>query len=296
MEKGESKLKFLHFGILLVLIVFTFASSSAASQKDGLLKIYFLNVGQGDAVFIESPNGNQVLIDGGPDNSVLSELGKVMPFYDHDIDVVVASHPHSDHISGLISVLDRYKVDTIIEAKEEYDSPQFKAWQNAVQNEKAKEIEAIAGTIINLGNEVILTLIHPFESVAGTATAKPHNDVVAAMLEYRSFRLLLTGDMEKKVEENLVEAGIDIEADVLKVGHHGSKTSSTDIFLEAVQPQIGVIQVGAKNPYNHPSPDVIRQLESRGIKYYRTDADGTIKLFSNGIQYQILRSNLYEKK
>src|SRR3989344_2694404 len=164
----SKQLKIIHLVIILCLIVFIFSTNSIANQKDGLLKVYFLDVGQGDGIFVEAPNGNQVLIDGGPDSKVVEELAKVMPFYDREIDMVVATHPHADHIAGLIGVLERYDVKNILEAKEPYDSLVFPVWEEAVRDEGANEIEAIAGKVIDLGNGVTLTIIHPFVSVAET--------------------------------------------------------------------------------------------------------------------------------
>src|SRR3989344_4050618 len=129
------QLKLIHLVILLILSVFAFSTHSIASQKDGLLKVYFFDIGQGDSIFIETPSGFQLLIDGGPGNKVLSKLGEVMPFYDKDIDVVIASHPHAVHIVGLMDVLERYNIKNIVEAKESYNSSEFKAWQDAVAGE-----------------------------------------------------------------------------------------------------------------------------------------------------------------
>ena len=285
------QLKLIHLVIFLCLSVFTFSIHSTASKKDGLLKIYFFDVGQGDAIFIEAPNGNQVLIDGGPDNAVLQKLGETMPFYDKSIDMIVLSHPHIDHVGGLIDVLDRYDVGKIVEAREDYNSSEFDAWRQAVREESANEIEAITGKEIDLGNGATLTLLHPFESVVGMITTNPHDDVVAAILKYSEFNVLLTGDMEAKVERRLIMNGNNLDADILKIGHHGSKTSTTEEFLHEVSPRIAIIQVGAKNKYGHPTLEVLNRLENFGIKYYRTDTDGDIDVVSDGQNYQIITAN-----
>ncbi|MBI2068919.1 MAG: MBL fold metallo-hydrolase [Candidatus Yanofskybacteria bacterium] len=281
------KFSLTHLVIILCLTVFAFSTHSAAQEKDGLLKIYFFDIGQGDAIFIEAPNGNQVLIDGGPDNRVLSELAKAMPFYDRDIDVVVATHPHADHIFGLIEVLDRFEVANIIEAKDRYVSPVFDQWQEKVGKEGARETEALAGKVVDLGNNVFLRILYPFKSYDGTVLKKPHEANVVVMLEYKELEVLLTGDMEMPVERQLLLDGGDISADVLKVGHHGSKTSSSDSFLSSVNPEIAVIQVG-KNSYGHPTQEVLSRLEKSGRKYYRTNLDGTIKISSDGESFQII--------
>ena len=284
-------LKLRHLVIVLCLSVFAFSTRSIASQKDGLLKIRFFDIGQGDAIFIETPNGSQVLIDGGPDNKILQKLGEVIPFYDKDIDLVVVSHPHADHLVGLIDVLNRYEVKNIIEAKENYVSSDFNAWREAVNNESSVEIEAISGKEIDLGSEVTLAILHPFDSVAGTSTKTPHDDVVVAILKYKSFELMLTGDIEAKVERRLILEGYDLDSDVLKVGHHGSKTSTTEEFLSEVSPEVAVIQVGADNRYGHPTEEVLKRLDSFGIKHYRNDLNGDIAVISDGLNFQISKSN-----
>ena len=286
----KRQLSLTHLIIFLCLSVFAFSTHSTANQKDGLLKIYFLDIGQGDSILIETPSGRQILVDGGPDNKVLEKLGQHVPFYDHDIDVVLVSHPHADHITGLIDVLDRYEVKAIVQAKEIYDSPQYRAWEDAISKEGAHDVEAIAGKVIDFGDGVTLTLLHPFESVAGTKTKTPHNDVVVAMIEYGSFRVLLTGDMESRVENKLEAVGADLRAEVLKVGHHGSKASTSDEFLNSVKPQIGFIEVGKDNMYHLPAPDILQRLENFGIKYYRTDVDGDTELISDGENYQIIEN------
>ena len=281
------RLKLIHLVIILCFSVFAFSTHSTASQKDGLLKIHFFDVGQGDAIFIETPSGRQILVDGGPDNRVLSKLGEVMPFYDKDIDVVVVSHPHADHMVGLVDVLERYEVKNIIEAKESYNSSEFRVWEESVKNENANNIEAISGKVIDLGDGTTLTILHPFESVVGDNPKNPHDDVVVTMLKYGELEVMLTGDMETKVERRLIMEGYDLDSDILKVGHHGSKTSTSEEFLSAVSPEIAIIQVGAKNRYGHPSPEVLNRLENSDIKYYRNDVDGDVKLVSDGTDFTI---------
>lgn len=284
----SKQLKLIHLVILLCLFVFAYSTNSIASQKNGLLKIYFLDIGQGDAIFIETSSGRQILVDGGPDNTVLQKLGETIPFYDKDIDLVIVSHPHADHIVGLIDVLNRYNIKNIVEAKESYNSPEFRAWEEAVKNENVNNIEAVAGKVIDLGNGVTLTILHPLKSVVGDNPKNPHDDVVVMMLKYKDLEVMLTGDMEAKVERRLILAGEDLDSDVLKVGHHGSKTSTTEEFLSAVSPEVAVIQVGADNRYGHPTEEVLERLENYDIKVYRNDLSGNVKLISDGKSYQII--------
>ena len=279
----------IHLVVFLCLSIFAWTTYSTASQKDGLLKVYFLDVGQGDAMFIEAPNGNQVLIDGGPDGKVLSELGKVMSFYDRDIDLVALSHPQEDHAAGLIEVLKKYDVKNILWAEGEYNSPIFGAWREAVKEESADEIDAVAGKTIDLGAGAILTILFPAASTAGSFVKNPNDNSVVIMLEYKENRFLFTGDAESATERKLVGMGTDLKADVLKVGHHGSNTSTTEGFLSEIKPQVAVIEVGAKNRYGHPRKEVLGRLEKNGIKYYRTDTDGMVEIVSDGNNFKIIK-------
>lgn len=238
-------------------------------------------------MFIEAPNGNQVLIDGGPGNKVLSELAEIMPFYDHDIDLIALSHPQEDHAAGLIEVLKKYDVKNILWAKGEYNSPVFSSWREAVKEENANEIDAVAGKTIDLGSGVILTVLFPINSTANTFVKNPNDNSVIVMLEYKGNRFLFTGDAEAAVERKLIGVGMDLKADVLKVGHHGSNTSTTERFLSEIKPQVAVIEVGAKNRYGHPRKEILDRLEKGGIKYYRTDTDGTVKVESDGVNFKI---------
>jgi len=284
------KLSLTHIVIFLCLSVFTFSIYSIAREKDGLLKVYFFNVGQGDAIWIEAPNGNQVLIDGGPDNAVLQRLGETMPFYDKNIDMVVATHSDADHITGLIGVLDRYEVENIVYSNIVRKSSLYDAWQEAVEKEGANIIDPVAGKVIDLGNKVTLTILHPAESLDGVAKEKVNNDSVVLTLKYGETQILLTGDIEAKAERQIILSGADIDADILKVAHHGSKTSTLDEFLYEVSPKVAVIQVGANNRYGHPTQEVLSRLENFGVKLYRTDVDGNIKVTSDGKNYKIERN------
>lgn len=276
-----------HLVILGLLVVLGWNTYTDAHQKDGLLRIYFLNVGQGDAIFIQAPNGNQVLIDGGPDSAVLSQLENVLPLYDRDLDMVIATHPDHDHIGGLFGVLEHYTVGTIVESLLLRDTGEFKRWQTVVTSEEAEVVEGIAGRKIDLGNEVTLTVLYPIESLQDQLIKKANNYSVVTMLHYRDLEVLLTGDIEALTERALLSSGILLDADVLKVPHHGSKTSSTLEFLQEVTPDAVVMQVGKGNTYGHPHPDVLKRLENLGIKQYRTDVDGRVELVSDGSHYTI---------
>ena len=277
------QVKLINLVLLLCLAVFAFSTRSIAYYEDSLLKIYFFDVGQGDAIFIQTPNDNQVLIDGGPSNQVIQELGRVMPFYDHSIDLLVLTHPDADHINGLIEVLKRYKVGRILENVIELDTPAYAKWNELKQ--EAQITEAVFGQEIVLDDDIILRVLYPVDS--SVQQSKTNNNSIVAKLVYGEVSLLLTGDVETKVERELVARKIDIDSDLLKVPHHGSKTSTTEKFIEAVTPEAAFIQVGSDNRYGHPHPTVLERLQDYGIRYYRTDINGTIELLLDGQNYQI---------
>ncbi|MEK7154488.1 MAG: ComEC/Rec2 family competence protein, partial [Patescibacteria group bacterium] len=279
-----SKLEWSVLAVLAASVVLSFIAVPALAG-DGLLHVWFLDVGQGDAIFIQAPNGNQVLVDGGPDNKVLQELGRIMPFNDRSIDALVLSHPHADHLRGLIEVLKNYEVGKVLENKISCGSPECAEWDKTKQ--KSETVQAEAGQAIDLGGGVKLKVIYARQPDARANAAKnAHDYMLITKLEYGGESLLLTGDAEKKIEQILAASG-DLRAQFLKVGHHGSKTSTTAQFLDTVKPELAFIELGARNQYGFPHPEVIKRLEDFGIKYYRTDMSGTVELVLDGRNYLI---------
>jgi competence protein ComEC len=259
--------------ILGVILSFSFLSNTA----DGYLHAYFLDVGQGDSIFVKTPDGKQILIDGGPNNMVIQKLGEVMPFYDRDIDVLVISHTDSDHITGLIEVLERYDFSLIIRSNILCEKTLCLALEEKISEEDAQVWFVDSGDVLDLGHGVSLNILYPFNDEP--YNGKPNNNSVVVKLVYGDNTLLLTGDAEKKVETMLFYSEADISARFLKVAHHGSKTSTTGKFLEAVSPLFAFIEVG-DNYYGHPSEDVLTRLENKGVTYYRTDRDGDVHLIT----------------
>ena len=264
--------------ILSALVLFLVLAFAVESRGEDGLKVYFLNVGQGDSIFIETENKIQLLIDGGPDNKVIQKLSEVMSFWDRTIDFIVLTHPDHDHIGGLPEVLKRYKVKGIIETGIECKKPECFAWNELKKKEGAAIILAKLGDSINLDENTKIFIFNPFDDLSGRKVSKANNTSVVAKLIYGGYSFLLTGDIEKQTEEKLILAGIDIDTDYLKIPHHGSKTSSTEEFLESTSPLMAFISLGKNNSYGHPHEEVVSRLEKRNIKYYRTDELGTILL------------------
>ncbi|MBI3671305.1 MBL fold metallo-hydrolase [Candidatus Azambacteria bacterium] len=210
----------------------------------------------------------------------MSELSSVMPFYDREIDLVVFSHPQKDHIFGLIELLKRYKVDNIMFSSIDYQNSFYDEIKKIIEEKKINKIEAKAGEHINLGETAFLNVLYPFKDVANLSVQNPNDFSMAVVLNFLGKKFLFAGDAELKEELELANSGLDIDVDVLKINHHGSKTSSSEIFLEKTTPEIAVISVGKNNPYHHPSDIVLERLKE--IKLFRTDINGRVKITTDG--------------
>ncbi len=286
------KIKLLVLGLLLFACLVSILIL-VHENRNNILKVAFLNIGQGDAILIEAPSGNQVLIDGGPGRSVLRELGKVLPFYDRRIDVVLATHPDADHIGGLPDVLEKYKVDLYIESGANHDTKLFENLNSKIEKLSLsagetgiKKLEARKGMIIDLGRgaklEILFPVVDPSEMESNTAS-------IVARLVYGESEFLLTGDSPIAIENYLVNyvGSQSLQSDVLKAGHHGSRTSTSASFVSAVSPQFVVISAGKENKYGHPHQEVLDIVNNFGAKILRTDLSGRIIFESDGVNLKL---------
>lgn len=247
------------------------------------LEVHFFDVGQGDAILVQVPNGNTILIDGGPSNAILAKLGHALPFWSRTIDLMILTHPHADHLDGLVEVVRRYRVRRVLDSGVLYSTPEFQEWRELLKQNNVEAIIARRGEIINAGSGVWLDVLTPFEDYEGRSVKNPHDANIVMRLAYASTTILFMGDAEKPIEYRLIsETPNALRSDILKVGHHGSKTSSTEDFLRAVSPRLAIISVGRKNRYGHPTQEVLGRLQAPGIKVFRTDLDGDIAIESNG--------------
>lgn len=249
-----------------------------AVRPDGQLSVSFLDVGQGDAALLHTPSGRQVLIDGGPDSSVLEEIGRRMSFFDRTIDLLVLSHPNLDHLSGLVEVLRRYDVRLVLLPAVLSDLPRFQEFLALLKEQHVRVILADASQDIDLGNGVRLDVVWP---PAGFSADDENAYSVVLRVTYGSDSVLFTGDIGADTESAVIASGADIEADILKVPHHGSRYSSSTGFLLAVDPTLAVIPVG-ENTYGHPHPTVLRRLGNLGIAVKMTLDEGTIDIALDG--------------
>ena len=244
---------------------------------DNKFHIFFLNVGQGDSTFIKTPENHQIIVDGGPKSFVMQELADVMPFFDKTIDLVVLTHPHSDHISGLTEVLKRYKVSAVLMTGVYFEDPYYQEFLKEIREKNITIFIADNDTALVIGS-VFLNVLSPFNSISGKSFANLNNSSIALKVIFKNEEILLMGDAEKDIEEALLTSGVDLDSDILKAGHHGSKTSSTLNFLNAVSPKSVVVSCGKDNSFGHPPPETLRNFYRANINnIYRTDLDGRIE-------------------
>jgi len=243
------------------------------------LEVDFLNVGQGDAELIKTPYGQNILIDGGPDNKVLAELGRNLPWLEKKIDLIILTHPHDDHVSGLIDVLKKYQVGRILMADAPSNAPPYEEFLRMDYEKKVPVVLVAGRQTITLGADLRLEILHPEKDDIGAGL---NEDSIVARLIYKKKVFLFVGDAGVKTEAELLGEKIDLQADILKVGHHGSETASTLDFLRIVAPKLAIIEVGVNNQFSFPGEDTLWRLQKVGAKILRTDLNGTIKVKSDG--------------
>ena len=271
--------------ILPLLVVAILVWSVALTMPDDKLHVSFLDVGQGDAILIQTPNGQNILIDGGPDSQKINlELSKKLPFWDRTIDLVVCTQPQADHVTGLVEVLQRYKVKQVLEPGVSYNSSIYREWLRLIEDKGIEYNIARAGQEIDLGNGIEMEMLNPPEGLFEGTSHDVDNNGVVLRLSWGKVSFLFTADIGEEVEFELIGQRVNLKSTVLKVAHHGSKTSTSQQFLVAVAPEVAVISVGADNPFGHPSPEVWERLIDRvgEDNVYRTDEDGTIEFITDG--------------
>ena len=282
------------FFIVLFLVVLNFFAWREIYNlnKPALLEVVFFDVGQGDAAFIKTPKGHRILIDGGPDDTIIKKLEKEIPFYNKYIDLVILTHPHSDHLRGLIDVIETHKVHNILSTGVIEDMKDFKKWEELLENQNV--VIAKSGIRI-ISGDVFLDVLYPFEILEGESFKDSNNTSIISRLVFNNNSFLFMGDAYKEIEEDLINFKnlckdsneeiceiIVLDSDVLKVGHHGSKTSTSEKFLSEVTPNVAVISSGRDNRYGHPHEEVLANLNNFAIETLLTSKLGDIRIISNG--------------
>lgn len=269
-------------GLVLAVAI---AATAYARHPDGRVHISVLDVGQGDAILVEGDSGSRMLIDGGPDpDRLIVELDARFPPWDRRIDVLILSHPHEDHAGGLPRLIRSYRIDRIFEPGMLGPGPAYRAFRGGLA------LHARTPEILSTGDELRLDSIG-FKVLWPDRAAVPRlpadggtsiNNVSIVLLgTFGAQRFLLAGDIEEEIDPVLIARGLP-RVDLLKVAHHGSRTSSTGAFLDAVRPRVAIVSVGAVNPYGHPAPETLARIEARGAQLYRTDRNGTVEATLDG--------------
>lgn len=277
-----------YYLILAALFIAAFLIWLAIFEQapSNVLEIDFFDVGEGDSIFIETSQHHQVLIDGGPSLVVLEKLSQVMPFYDQSIDLVILTHPDDDHITGLVEVLKDYKIGRVIVNGLDVNSVAYNKWQELIKEKNIPVTIAQTGQQITLDQGVFLKILWPNQAEPQLFSEKTNNGSVVSQLVYGDKEILLTGDIERVIEGRLINLfGGQLTSDILKIAHHGGKSSNSQIFINQVNPRAAIISVGAKNRYGHPDESTLDELKN--LLFYRTDQSGDIEVLTDGKSLEV---------
>lgn len=284
MSTVAAKYKKIKLAILGILLGANFLIWNAyfSVKPDGKLSVIYFDVGQGDSSFIETPEKKQILIDGGPDNSVLAKIGRAMPFFDRSIDLLIITHPDSDHLSGAVEVMKNYDIGTVLVNGKNCSTKICAEFDKTVREKNVKVVVAKAGQKIDFRDGTKMDIFMPRAQAESGEKTENNNFSIISQLKYSNDSFLFMGDAETKEEFEFLSFWPDLAATVLKIGHHGSKNSTAEILLDKVKPKISIISVGADNKYGHPATEVLDRLKKIGDKILRTDIEGDIEIESGG--------------
>lgn len=267
--------------VFFLLFTTTFLFYSDWQNSHRKLTFAMLDVGQGDALFIESPIGTQIMFDGGLQRKVLGSLARVMSPFDKNIDAIIITNPDADHIGGFLDILKNYKIGAVFESGTLTDSKTYQNLKEEIKKQKIPNILAKRGMRLDIGDGAVIDILFPDRDVSEWST---NDGSIVARLSYGNTSIMLTGDAGAKTEQIILteNASEQLASNILKVGHHGSRTSSSSSFVKAVSPKYAFISNDKDNSYGHPHMETINTLNEFGVKIFRTDLLGTIIMKSDG--------------
>jgi len=276
-----------HLTVIWLLIIANILSGITAYElsRPVSLRVIFFDVGQGDAIFIQTPLRHKILIDGGPGAAVLEKINEIMPFWDRHLDAVILTHPDHDHLGGLIEVVRNYQVGSVIMPETDKINEEIKEWQAVLKNKPAKIHYGTSGNKI-ISGDVYLKIVHPGNDTLINNKKDTNDDAIVAKLSFDNVAYLFTSDINSKTEKEIIKSGYNLKSSVLKVAHHGSAYSTTSDFLKSVDPKVAIISVGENN-YGQPSEKVFKRLLDYGIRVLRTDISGNIVTVTNGEKIKV---------
>jgi beta-lactamase superfamily II metal-dependent hydrolase len=268
--------------VIVILVISLVSVSLVLSQVTPTkLRVSFLDIGQGDAILVQTPSGKSMLIDGGPTDTILERVADNISYFDNDIDVIVATHPDADHITGLIPILEKYKISTIVVSSVEGSTKIFDDLTSHINNEQADVHIAHTGDVIDFHDGVTAKILYPDQNYV--AKKNDTNDAsVSLVLTYGDESFLLTGDLPSTEESKLITSSLPSHVAVYKAGHHGSKYSSGEQLLTYIKPEYSVISAGKNNTYGHPNPEAITRLQKYSKEIISTIDRGTITFSTDG--------------
>jgi competence protein ComEC len=271
---------FLAFLNLIIWLVYF-----ANFEKD--FSIYFFNIGNGDGVLIETPEGFRTVIDGGQNSKISEKIGLLEPFSGKDIDLLILTHPHEDHVFGALEVVRDYNVKNVLATKVSYDNPTYLKFLEEIEKKNINLIEGSQGDMLSLG-DLKIEVLYPFSKIGNDEFSNINNSSLVFRARYKNFSALFLGDIEEDAGLEILKQGVDLDAEVVKVAHQGAKNGSQNLpfFLERINPEIAVISVG-KNNFGHPHETTIKRLNDFGLDTFRTDEKGDIIIRSDGARYWI---------
>jgi len=264
------------------------SSTTITTASSGPVKVHFIDVGQGDSILIQTPDGKTMLIDGGPKSSGPGVVSYLKKLGITKINVMVATHPHEDHIGGLIDVINNFIVDNIIDSGNSHTTVTYKDYLNAIKTNNINFVVPDLGQEFDIGQSVKMQILGPV-----SVTDDLNNSSIVIKMTYGSTSFLFAGDAQSQEENQILSKGYDLSSQVLKVGHHGSASSSSINFLKAGSPTIGVISCGINNSYGHPDEITLKNLTSVKAAIYRTDTTGSIIIESDGTKINVLQGSPY---
>ena len=260
----------------------------APALQQGQLRVHFLNVGQGDCSLVQTADGRNVLIDAGDVETANDVTEYLLRNGVHRIDLLVITHPHSDHIGGLPEILDKFGVSEVLDAGITHGSQAYRDVLSTIEARRIVYKQAVQAAKVGVGRDLTLEVLWPPKDYSVGSEEMLNNGSVVGRIQFEDVSFLFTGDIQGEAEGLLLASGENLESTVLKVAHHGSDSSTSNEFLQVVKPAYAVISVGADNEYGHPAESTLRRLAAIGAKVFRTDKQGTIVFTTDGGTVEVM--------